>query len=635
MSGVSFGFGGSTSWWVLAMATTFCLASMMNFVLLAENRLSLPTENRVTPLRVGFAVQFLLLVAWMLSFIGEPGNTRFSAAEALGVLGGVHLAVVAMFTVTEDLILPRRVLVRMQARSPMAPPDGDFSPGGGRGALYVLAQMAILLLAVWLLRPASDGMRWFLAICGYICFFTGVPVAAFRLARPAQAASFHLRVVVLVLLPVAMLLPDILYYMLWRPEVFDLSFGTRHLISPFRDPGELASGPGGARVRDADCIGPDRTARLPGSDRHRHAHNGRARGGQSARVRGGGEGTGQCRRPLLIGRRCAPPPRFRLAMPRTPIGGRVGERLGAGTGSSLEFQDYRPYAPGDDLRHVDWAAYARSEVLAVRLYREEVAPRIDLVLDVSRSMVVTDEKRRAYGELLGVLACACASTAADSRIITTAADQPQPLHVPEDIERYLACDASPLGARGTAPAVPPPLAARRRQRFPVSARRRCARRAARPRQRAAGDRPAHVARGGRARGRGRPPAGRRRRAAASSTGDRRRGDSRLSRAVQPSAAWAVHRLRAASARASRTSSPERRFVKWREPWPRPGCWRPHDVRDAARPAGPAGHSRDRRHPSVPAAFPVASGRRAVPLADRAADAGRRRQDRAGCRSRPA
>jgi hypothetical protein len=234
VSGVSFGFGGSTSWWVLAMATTFCLASMMNFVLLAENRLSLPTENRVTPLRVGFAVQFLLLVAWMLSFIGEPGNTRFSAAEALGVLGGVHLAVVAMFTVTEDLILPRRVLVRMQARSPIRRLMAILSPGGGRGALYVLAQMAILLLAVWILRPSTDGMSWFFAICGYICFFSGVPVAAFRLARPAQEASFHLRVVVLVLLPVAMLLPDILYYMLWRPEVFDISFGTRHLISPFR-----------------------------------------------------------------------------------------------------------------------------------------------------------------------------------------------------------------------------------------------------------------------------------------------------------------------------------------------------------------------------------------------------------------
>lgn len=133
---------------------------------------------------------------------------------------------------------------------------------------------------------------------------------------------------------------------------------------------------------------------------------------------------------------------FRLAIPRTPMGGRVGARLGANTGSSLEFQDYRPYTPGDDLRHVDWAAYARSEMLAVRLYREEVAPRVDLVVDISRSMVVTEQKLRAYGELLGVLACACASTVADARIITTSAVPPQPLHVPEDIERFLACDAA-------------------------------------------------------------------------------------------------------------------------------------------------------------------------------------------------
>lgn len=132
---------------------------------------------------------------------------------------------------------------------------------------------------------------------------------------------------------------------------------------------------------------------------------------------------------------------FRLVMPRTPISGRVGERLGSGTGSSLEFQDYRPYTPGDDLRHVDWAAYARSDVLAVRLYREEVAPRVDLVLDVSRSMALTPQKLRAFGELSGLLACACASTVAESRVITTTAAQPQPLRFPEDIERLLECDA--------------------------------------------------------------------------------------------------------------------------------------------------------------------------------------------------
>src|SRR6185295_7162282 len=131
---------------------------------------------------------------------------------------------------------------------------------------------------------------------------------------------------------------------------------------------------------------------------------------------------------------------FRLALPRAPIGGRLGERLGSGTGSSLEFQEYRPYTPGDDLRHVDWAAYARSEVLAVRLYREEVAPRIELVFDVSRSMTVTGEKSSAYGELAALLACASASAEANARVITCPGE-PHPLFRPEEIERLLDCDA--------------------------------------------------------------------------------------------------------------------------------------------------------------------------------------------------
>ncbi len=132
----------------------------------------------------------------------------------------------------------------------------------------------------------------------------------------------------------------------------------------------------------------------------------------------------------------------RLAMPRTPLRGRAGERLGAGTGASLEFQDYRTYAPGDDLRHVDWAAYARSEALSVRLHREEVAPRVDLTLDVSRSMAVNEIKARAFAELSALLACACAATVADSRVIVSPASAPEPLSVPEHIERFLACEVN-------------------------------------------------------------------------------------------------------------------------------------------------------------------------------------------------
>ncbi|MGE3315753.1 MAG: DUF58 domain-containing protein [Planctomycetaceae bacterium] len=77
---------------------------------------------------------------------------------------------------------------------------------------------------------------------------------------------------------------------------------------------------------------------------------------------------------------------FQLGLPRVPVAGRSGELLGRGTGSSLEFQEYREYMPGDDIRHVDWSAYARSDHLMVRLYREEISPRTEILLDASRSM---------------------------------------------------------------------------------------------------------------------------------------------------------------------------------------------------------------------------------------------------------
>jgi len=230
---VGFGVPASQSWWVLAITTTFCLASMANLVLLAENRLSLPTENRVTPLRVGFLGQFLLIAAWTLSFLNQPPGVRSNAVEALGVIAGLHLALVAMFTVTEDLVVSRRGLLHMKPSS-WRWLLAMFRPGGGRGAIYVLAQMAILLSAAWVLRPGGITQRWLLVMCGYICFFTGVPVVAFRLLQPLRAASLQLRVAVLVLLPVSMLLPDIVHYMLWRPAVVDLKYAARHLVNPLR-----------------------------------------------------------------------------------------------------------------------------------------------------------------------------------------------------------------------------------------------------------------------------------------------------------------------------------------------------------------------------------------------------------------
>ena len=86
--------------------------------------------------------------------------------------------------------------------------------------------------------------------------------------------------------------------------------------------------------------------------------------------------------------------RYRLGLPPRAAGG-AGTTLGRRAGSSLEFRDYRDYHPGDDLRHVDWNAYARSDQLSVKLYREEVTPHVDLIVDGSRSMALEGSAKEA------------------------------------------------------------------------------------------------------------------------------------------------------------------------------------------------------------------------------------------------
>jgi uncharacterized protein (DUF58 family) len=100
--------------------------------------------------------------------------------------------------------------------------------------------------------------------------------------------------------------------------------------------------------------------------------------------------------------------RYALQIPQVAASGIVGSRLGRRAGSSIDFQDYREYQPGDDLRFIDWGIYARSDRLSIKLFREEVTPHLDLVLDGSRSMNL-DAKPVASAKLAALLATAAAN----------------------------------------------------------------------------------------------------------------------------------------------------------------------------------------------------------------------------------
>src|SRR5688500_3634765 len=55
-------------------------------------------------------------------------------------------------------------------------------------------------------------------------------------------------------------------------------------------------------------------------------------------------------------------------------------------GSSIEFAEHKPYSQGDEIRHIDWKVYGKSERYYVKQFEEETNLRAWLVVDGSGSM---------------------------------------------------------------------------------------------------------------------------------------------------------------------------------------------------------------------------------------------------------
>lgn len=71
---------------------------------------------------------------------------------------------------------------------------------------------------------------------------------------------------------------------------------------------------------------------------------------------------------------------------RTVDGAPGGVHRAARRGGGIEFAEHRDYVPGDDLRYVDWKAYARSDRYTVKRFEQEVHASVTLLLDASASM---------------------------------------------------------------------------------------------------------------------------------------------------------------------------------------------------------------------------------------------------------
>jgi uncharacterized protein (DUF58 family) len=102
--------------------------------------------------------------------------------------------------------------------------------------------------------------------------------------------------------------------------------------------------------------------------------------------------------PLLSPSFLATLDRLTLVSRRARVGTFKGERRSPRHGGSVEFADFREYAPGDDFRQIDWNAYARLERLFLRLFVEEEDATVHVLVDASRSMDWGQPPKWAYAQ---------------------------------------------------------------------------------------------------------------------------------------------------------------------------------------------------------------------------------------------
>lgn len=94
-----------------------------------------------------------------------------------------------------------------------------------------------------------------------------------------------------------------------------------------------------------------------------------------------------------------------LTATRAVEGFLAGRHRSPHRGVSVEFVERRPYVQGDDLRHLDWKAFARNDRLSLKRYEEETNLECTLVVDASASMAFPQDGRPTkYDYAAGVAA---------------------------------------------------------------------------------------------------------------------------------------------------------------------------------------------------------------------------------------
>ena len=112
--------------------------------------------------------------------------------------------------------------------------------------------------------------------------------------------------------------------------------------------------------------------------------------------------------------------RFNIIFKKKVTSSLVGERESRFMGSGLIFSEYANYNPGDDFKHIDWRAYARTNKLFVKRFEEDRELVVHVIVDFSASMNFGAKvKKYDYASQLGLGFCYIASKNNEKFVLST------------------------------------------------------------------------------------------------------------------------------------------------------------------------------------------------------------------------
>jgi uncharacterized protein (DUF58 family) len=93
---------------------------------------------------------------------------------------------------------------------------------------------------------------------------------------------------------------------------------------------------------------------------------------------------------------------FQLALKKHSVETQQGEQSSPRTGQGMIFEDHTRYTPGDDIRRIDWKAYARTGEYFIKRFEEEKSVTVHILIDRSSSMDFGEVNKYDYAAKLGL-----------------------------------------------------------------------------------------------------------------------------------------------------------------------------------------------------------------------------------------